>query len=495
MTRRRRNRRMRLITIGDSRMTRRLVALVLYLRFCVLVCTSVFSPLAEAAPAKQRADLLVWGGTVVTMDAGRRVLEDGGVAIRGDTIVAVGPRAELEERFDAARRIDAQGKIVLPGLINGHTHAAMVLLRGIADDLALNDWLQKYIFPAEARNVTEDFVLWGTRLGVLEMLRGGITTYVDMYYFEDAVARVSKEAGMRGVLGETIIDFPAPDNKSVPQALAYTEDFLKRWKGDPLVVAAIAPHSIYTCSEKTLQDSAALARKYGAPILIHVAEASFEAELSRAKHGMSPVAYLENIGVLGPDMVAAHCIWVDGNDMRLLARREVGCVHNPASNMKLASGVMPVVDLLAAGVRLGLGTDGAASNNDLDEIADMRLAGLLQKSARGDPRALPAQQVVEMATIGGARALHLEKEIGSLEAGKKADLILISVAQAHATPLYNVYSQLVYALQASDVETVVIAGRPVMENRRMLTLNEDEILAKARAYAKKIEASLAPPAK
>ncbi len=445
-------------------------------------------------PPKERVDLLVAGGTVVTMDAGRRVIEDGAVALRGDTIVAVGPRADLEARFDASRRIDARGKLVLPGLINGHTHAAMSLFRGLADDLALDDWLKKYIFPAEARNVTEDFVIWGTRLGVLEMLRGGITTYADMYYFEDAVARVTKEAGMRGVLGETIIDFPAPDNKTVAQAFAYTEDFLKHWRGDPLIVAAVAPHSIYTCSEKTLQDSAALARRHGAPILIHVAEAPFEAELSRAKHGRSTVAYLEDIGVLGPDIVAAHCIWVDGNDIALLARREAGCVHNPASNMKIASGVMPVVDMQAAGVRVGLGTDGAASNNNLDLIADMGLAAKLQKLSRGDPRALPAQQVVAMATIDGARALHREKEIGSLEAGKKADLILLRTGAPHATPLYNVYSQLVYAMKASDVETVIIAGRVVMEDRRMVTLNEDEILAKAREYAKKIEASLQTPA-
>jgi len=457
----------------------------------LILCGLLFAGAARAQ--RERADLLITGGTVVTMDASRRVVEDGAVAVRGDIIIAVGTRAELEARFDAARHVDASGKLVLPGLINGHAHAAMSLFRGLADDLALNDWLEKYIFPAEARNVTEDFVTWGTRLGVLEMLRGGITTYVDMYYFEDAVARATKEAGMRGVLGETIIDFPVPDNKTVAQALAYTEEFLKRWKGDALIVAAIAPHSIYTCSEKTLQDSAALARRYGAPIVIHVAEARFEAELSRAKHGRSPVGYLEDIGVLGPDVVAAHCVWVDASDISLLAQREVGCVHNPASNMKLASGVMPVVDLLAAGARVGLGTDGAASNNNLDEIADMGLAAKLQKLARGDPRALPAEQVVEMATIGGARALHMEKEIGSLEPGKKADLILLRTGAPHATPLYNVYSQLVYAMKASDVDTVIIGGRTVMEGRRMLTLDEPAILAKAQEYGKKVQASLAPP--
>ncbi|HEV2224477.1 MAG TPA: amidohydrolase [Candidatus Acidoferrales bacterium] len=448
-----------------------------------------------AAQSKTHVDLIVTGGSVVAMDAARHVYDDGAVAIRGDSIVAVSTRNDIASRYDAARTIDAHDEIVMPGLINGHQHAAMSLFRGLADDLALNDWLQKYIFPAEARNVTPDFVTWGTRLGVLEMLRGGTTTYADMYYFEDEVARATKEAGMRGVLGETIIDFPAPDNKSVPQALAYTENYIKHWQGDPLITPAIAPHSIYTCSTKTLQQAAALARKYHAPILIHLAEAPFEGEQSRAKYGLSPAAYLENIGVLGPDITAAHCVWVDAGDMKLLASHDVGCVHNPSSNMKLASGTSPVVDLIAAGVPVGLGTDGAASNNDLDMFEEMDFAAKLQKLARMDPRALPAEQVVAMATIDGARALHMEKQIGSLEAGKKADVILIRTDTPHATPMYNVYSQLVYALKASDVDAVIIGGKIVMQHRRMLTLDEPQILAKAREYAKKVEASLAAPAK
>lgn len=441
-------------------------------------------------PAKEHADLVVSGGTVITMDADRRVIQDGAVIIRSGRIVAVGPQQDIAQRFDAVRKIDAGGELVLPGLINGHAHAAMSLFRGLADDLSLDDWLKKYIFPVEARNVTEDFVTWGTRLGVLEMLRGGITTYADMYYFEDAVARVTKEAGMRGVLGETILDFPAPDNKSLAEAFHSTQVYLDHWKGDPLVVAAVAPHSIYTCSEKTLQDSAALARRNNAPILIHIAEAPFELEQSRAKHGLSPVGYLERIGLLGPDVVGAHCIWVDAADMATLAHFGTGCIYNPSSNMKTASGVMPAVEMLSAGVRLGLATDGAASNNNLDLFEEMDLAAKLQKIARRDPRALPAEQVVELATIGGARALHLEKEIGSLEAGKKADLIVVRTDLPHATPMYNVYSHLVYALKSSDVRTVIIDGKVVMEDRRMLTLDESEILAQAREYQKRIEASL-----
>ncbi|MGB0036544.1 MAG: amidohydrolase, partial [Candidatus Acidiferrales bacterium] len=462
----------------------------------VFICGRIVVFPVLSAVAKEKVDLLVTGGTVITMDAQRLVIEDGAVAIRGDAIVAVGPRPEIEAQYEAAKSIDARGALVMPGLINGHAHAAMSLFRGLADDLTLNDWLQKYIFPAEARNVTEDFVVWGTRLGVLEMLRGGITTYADMYYFEDAVARVTKEAGMRGVLGETILDFPAPDNKTLAAAFAYTQDYINRWKGDSLIVAAVAPHSIYTCSEKTLQDSAALARRNGAPILIHIAEAPFELELSRAKHGLSPVGYLERIGLLGPDVVGAHCIFVDSGDISVLAHFDVGCIHNPSSNMKTASGVMPVIEMLAAGEPVGLATDGAASNNDLDMFEEMDLAAKLQKISRRDPRALPAEQVVEMATIGGAKALHLDKQIGSLEAGKKADLILVDTGAAHATPMYNVYSSIVYSLKATDVRTVVIAGKVVMEDRRMLTLDEREIFAKAREYKKKIEASLAgAPAK
>lgn len=457
----------------------------------VLLC---LLSLAPSTLAQEKVDLLITGGTVITMDAQRRVLDDGAVAVRADSIIAVGPRSELETKYAAAKVINAHGAIVMPGLINGHTHAAMSLFRGIAEDLSLDDWLHAYIFPAEARNVTEDFTAWGTRLAILEMLRGGTTTYADMYYFEDAVARVTKEAGMRGVLGETVIDFPAPDNKSLPEAFAYTQKFLDHWKGDPLIVAAVAPHSMYTCSEKTLQDAAALARRNSAPILIHIAEAPFELEQSRNKYGLTPVAYLSRAGVLGPDVVGAHCILVDHADITTLVHFNVGCIYNPSSNMKTAAGVMPVVEMLAAGEAIGLATDGAASNNNLDMFEEMDLAAKLQKLTRMDSRALPAEQVVALATITGARALHLDKQIGSLEPGKKADLILVDTSAPHATPMYNVYSQLVYALKASDVRTVIIGGKIVMENRQMLTLNEPEILAKAREYQKQIAASLAKPA-
>src|SRR5678815_4222952 len=440
-----------------------------------------------ASQTKGKADLLVTGGTVVTMDGSRAILEDGALAVKGDTIIAVGPRSELEARYSAAQTLDAKGKLVLPGFINGHTHVPMTLFRGLHDDVTLNDWLYKYIFPAEAKNVNEEFVRWGTRLAAAEQIRGGVTTFADMYYFEDAVAQETKAAGMRGVLGETFIDFPAPDNKSETEMLAYTEKFLKKWQGDPLIHAAVAPHSIYTCSQKTLQDSAALARKYHAPILIHTSEMKKEWEDSMKNNGMSPVQYLDKIGLLGPDVVSAHCIFVDAADEKTLAQKQVGCVHNPSSNMMIASGVSPVADMRAAGVAVGLGTDGpAGSNNDLDLMEEIDLAAKLAKVTKHDPLALNAKAVVEMATIDGARALHMDKEIGSIEAGKKADLILIGLDEPNAVPMYDVYAQITYALKGNDVETVVIGGRAVMRDHKLLTVNEQKAVAKAREYQKSI---------
>jgi 5-methylthioadenosine/S-adenosylhomocysteine deaminase len=405
--------------------------------------------------------------------------------------VAIGPSKEILAKYDAPQKIDANGKLIMPGLINGHTHIPMVLMRGLIDDVALDDWLRKYIFPAEARNVTEDYVRWGSRLALAEMIRSGTTAFADMYYFEDAEAEETKAAGLRGFLGETWIDFPAPDNKSEAEMTAYTEKFLKKWQGDPLIHAAVAPHSIYTCSEKTLKDAAALARKYQAPILIHVAEMRKEYVDSLAKNGTTPVQYLERIEFLGPDVLAAHCIWLDFSDMKILAERQVGCVHNPSSNMMLASGVAPVVDERAAGMRVGLGTDGpSGSNNDLDMMEEMDLASKLQKTSRVDPRALGAKGALEMATIEGARALHMEKEIGSLETGKKADFVILNLDVPNAVPMYDVYSQIVYALKASEVETVVVGGKTLLKNGKLLTVDEAKAMAKAKEYAKQVQASL-----
>jgi 5-methylthioadenosine/S-adenosylhomocysteine deaminase len=459
-----------------------------YLLFFMLY---FFSTILSAQTNKQHADTIISGGIVVAMDAPHHIYNDGAVAVRGDTIVAVGPRAEIEAKYESAQTIDAKDTMVLPGFINGHTHVPMTLFRGLHDDVTLADWLYKYIFPAEKKNVNEDFVRWGTRLAAAEQIRAGVTTFADMYYFEDAVAEETKAAGMRGVLGETLIDFPAPDNKSEVAMLDYTEKFLKKWQGDPLIHAAAAPHSIYTCSQKTLQDASTLARKYHAPILIHVAEMKKEWEDSEKQNGMSPVQYLDKIGVLGPDVVAAHCIFVDEADRKILIQHNVGCVHNPSSNMMIASGVSPVPEMRAAGIAVGLGTDGpAGSNNDLDLMEEIDLAAKLAKITKMNPLALNAQAVVEMATIDGARALHMEKEIGSLEVGKKADLILISLDAPNAVPMYDVYAQIAYSLKANDVETVMIGGRLVMRDHKLLTVDEAAAITKARAYQKTVAASL-----
>jgi 5-methylthioadenosine/S-adenosylhomocysteine deaminase len=458
----------------------RLRSLVLFVLLPVPLCAQ-----------KQPADLIIAGGTVVSMDAKRSIQDDAAIAIKGDTIVAIGRREQIAAHYQSAQTLDATGKLILPGFINGHTHVPMTLFRGLHDDVTLNDWLYKYIFPAEAKNVNEDFVRWGTRLAAAEQIRSGVTTFADMYYFEDAVAEETNAAGMRGVLGETWIDFPAPDNKSEAEMLAYTEKFLRKWQGDPLIHAAPAPHSIYTCSQKTLQDSAALVRKYKAPILIHVAEMKKEWDDSRTKNGMSPVQYLDKLGVLGPEVVAAHCIFVDEADRKTLAARGVGCVHNPSSNMMIASGVSPVPEMLAAGVAVGLGTDGpAGSNNDLDVMEEIDLAAKLAKVTKNNPLALNARAVVEMATVQGARALHLESEIGSLEAGKKADIVVIDLNAPNAVPVYDIYSQIAYSLKASDVNTVVIGGRVVMRERKLLTVDEQAAVAKAREYGKSVAASL-----
>jgi 5-methylthioadenosine/S-adenosylhomocysteine deaminase len=460
-------------------------------RILILIAAVVKLVSIAMAQEKQSVDLIVSGGIVVTMDSARAIYQDGSIAVRGDSIVAVGPRAEIEGQYQSPQVIDARGHLVLPGFINGHTHVPMTLFRGLHDDVTLNDWLYKYIFPAEAKNVNEEFVRWGTRLAAAEQIRAGVTTFADMYYFEDAIAEETKAAGMRGVLGETFIDFPAPDNKSEAEMLAYTERFLKRWQGDALIHAAPAPHSIYTCSKKTLQDAAALARKYHARILIHVAEMKKEWEDSEKTNGMSPVQYLDKIGVLGPDIVAAHCIFVDEADRKLLAQRGVGCVHNPSSNMMIASGVSPVPEMRAAGVAVGLGTDGpAGSNNDLDLMEEIDLAAKLAKISKMDPLALNAKSVVEMATIDGARALHMEKEIGSLETGKKADLVLISLNEPNAVPMYEIYAQIAYSLKGSDVETVIIGGKVVMQSHLLLTVDERTVLEKAREYGKSVKSSL-----
>jgi len=443
------------------------------------------------AQSPTRVDAIWSARWVVTMDAQRRVIENGAVAVAGDHIVDVGSRSEIDRRYTAQQRLDRPDAILAPGLINTHTHAGMSLFRGVADDMNLQDWLQKFIFPAEAKNVDREFVRWGTRLAVLEMALSGTTTFTDMYYFEDTVAEITKQAGLRGMLGETVIGFPAPDYKTPQASLAATEQFFKQYANDPLIVPAVAPHAIYTVPNDVLQAARALANRYQKPLVIHLGETKTENDEALAKRKMTPTAALESLGVLTGWTVAAHGVWLNDADMAILKRRDTGLAHNPSSNMKLASGIAPVGKILGLGIAMGLGTDGVAgSNNDHNMMEEMDLAAKLQKVSTGDPRALPATQAFEMATITGARALHMDKLIGSLEKNKRADMITISLSGAHAVPLYNVYSQLVYALKGSDVTDVMVNGRPIVRDRRMLTLDARPIMLKAAEYQERVKKSL-----
>lgn len=463
-----------------------------FLIIAVLVsAAAVFYGRQIVASQVNTVDLLITGGAVVTMDGRGKVFENGYVAVRGQRIVDVGDAAQLKSmNYRPRQTINARGKVVLPGLINTHTHVPMVLFRGIADDLNLQDWLTKYIFPAEAKNVTREFVIAGTRLGLAEMIRGGTTTYADMYYFEDAIAEETKKIGVRALLGETVIDFPVPDNKTWTEAMSYTDKFLQRWKDDSLITPAIAPHAPYTVSTEHLNEVRTLAEKLDSPIIIHLAEAPTETEYIAKTYNSRPAEYLEKINFLSSRVLAAHVIHVNDKEIAMLKRLDVGIAHCPQSNMKLASGAAPVPAMLKAGARLGLGTDGAASNHDLSMWEEVDTAAKLHKLISGDPTVVPAEQALAMATIGGARALHMEEKIGSIETGKLADLIVVDLSAPHLVPMYNLYSHLVYAAKASDVSDTIVNGRVLMRNRKLLTINEEAVKAVARKYQKQVSQSL-----
>ena len=467
--------------------------MIRFYRNSAVVGVALIAAFGGGLPVKgaEAVDWIIRARYVVTMDSARSVIENGAVAVRGSKIAAVGTQADISGRFTARQTLDKPEALILPGLIDTHTHAPMSLFRGIADDKPLHEWLYNYIFPAEARNVDEEFVRWGTRLACLEMLQAGITTYTDMYYFEDAEAETTKAAGVRGVLGQTVIGFPAPDHKKWQDAIAYSERFFKRWQHDDLITPAIAPHAIYTTPDDALQAAHRLAVQYNKPLLIHLAETRKERDEALAQRHMTPTAALEQMGLLEGRVVAAHSIWETDADLEILRRRGIGVAHCPSSNMKLASGIARVTEMLKMGITVGLGTDGFAGSNDTaDLIGEMSLASKLQKVTRMDPTVVPAEQALAMATIGGAKVLGLDGEIGSLEAGKKADFISISLAHANAHPLYNVYSQLVFAAKPGDVEDVFINGRQIVSNRKALTLNSDEILRKAEEYRRQILLSL-----
>jgi 5-methylthioadenosine/S-adenosylhomocysteine deaminase len=426
------------------------------------------------------------------MDLDRRVLDPGAVAVRGADIVAVGTPESVRRAYPRAQVISVPGRVVMPGLVNTHSHLPMVMYRGLADDLALMDWLQNYIFPAEAKTVAPGFVRMGTRLAALELIKSGTTTITDMYYFEDQIAAEVRAAGLRGVLGQSVIQFPAPDAKTPEAGLARAKAFIAAFKNDPLITPAVAPHSAYLLDGDTLLACRDLARAEGVPLLIHVAETESEVKTIREKYQASPVGYLNKIGFWAPVTVAAHGVWVSDEDIEVLRDHHVGVSHNPESNMKLASGAAPVRKYLDAGVAVGLGTDGAASNNDLDMFEAMRQAAFLQKLVTRDPTAVPARTALEMATIGGARVLGLDSRIGSLEVGKRADLIVVGMRAARQTPMYDPISHLVYVTRGDDVESVMVNGRFLLRDRRVLTLDEAAVLREARRSAAAVRAAVRP---
>lgn len=443
---------------------------------------------AAGAQATTAVDLLITNGTVVTMNRARDVIENGVVAARGSQIVAVGPAATAGS-FTAARTIDARGGLVTPGFVNTHTHASMTVFRGLGDDVP--DRLRALIFPLEKALIDRELVYWGGLHGMVEMLEGGVTTFADMYYFEDEVARAAETVGMRGVLGETIVDFPAPDAPQPYGGLAYARAFVAKFKGHPLVTPAFAPHAPYSLDEARLKQVYAEADAAGVPMLMHVAEMADEVDTFRKTRNQTPVEYLEAIGVLGPRVVAAHCIFVTESDIAILRRRDVGVAHAMVANIKSAKGVAPALSMFQQGVRVGLGTDGPMSGNTLDIIGQLGYVAKVHKLDRKNRNVMPAKDVVEMATIGGARALHMDDRIGSLEAGKLADLVVIDTDRPAMVPLYDVYSALVYAATPGDVRTTIVHGKVVVDERRVVSVDGVAVRAKMREIGRRVTARVA----
>jgi 5-methylthioadenosine/S-adenosylhomocysteine deaminase len=431
----------------------------------------------------ESVDLLITDGLVLTLNANDDRFQPGIVAIRGSELVAVGPADAIQNRYRAAKTLTVPNCVVMPGLVNSHTHAAMTLFRGLADDLPLMEWLQTHIFPAEEK-LNPDWVYWGSLLACAEMVLSGTTTFCDMYLFEDKVAEAAKYAGVRALVGEVLYDFPSPHYGNIDNGLRFTEDLIQHWRGDPLVRIAVEPHAVYTCSPQLLRQCHEMASSHEVPLIIHLSENHAEVEEVMKRYGVRPVEHLERLGMLSAGLIADHCVALDHDDIALLTARNVHVVHNPESNMKLASGVAPVPRLLAGGVNVALGTDGCASNNNLDMMGEMDCCAKLHKAASLDPTVLPAHQVLTMATINGASALGWGERLGRLAPGMLADCIVVDFDKPHLTPCYEPVSHLVYAARGADVRHSIIHGRLVMEDRQLLTLDIEEIMAHVRDIAK-----------
>ncbi len=452
-------------------------------------------PVSKQGAEMTQVDTLLVNALVLTMDRDFTQYSPGAVAVKEDRIVAVGKEDELKKEFSAQETVDCNGKVLMPGLINAHTHAPMTLLRGLADDLRLDVWLMGYMMPVEREFVTPEFVRLGTLLACAEQIRSGVTTFNDMYYYEEDVAKAAADVGMRAVCGQTVMKFPAPDAASYDDSLQMARDFIQRWKDHPLIVPAVSPHAPYTCTAEILRATAELAKEFDVPLHTHLAETAFEVENMRNEHGMPVIPYVKKQGLFEAKVIAAHCVHIDSGEMRTLLHAGAGVSHNPSSNLKLASGFAPVVKMLETGLNVGIGTDGPASNNDLDMFEEVRLAAFVAKAVTNDPTSLPAPWALLMATRLGAQALHIGGLTGSVEAGKRADLILVHISPLHNAPSFkrapdNAYAQIVYAGKSTDVSDVMVNGRWLMRNHQLLTLKEDELLAQAADIAKKIDAFL-----
>jgi 5-methylthioadenosine/S-adenosylhomocysteine deaminase len=443
----------------------------------------------------QIADLILTNAHVLTMDEKLTQYSPGAVAVRADCILAVGPEADILQEYSAAETFDCGGKVLMPGLVNAHTHVPMTLLRGLADDLRLDVWLMGYMMPVEREFVSPEFVRLGTLLACAEQIRSGVTTFNDMYYFEDAVAQAAADAGVRAVCGQTVMKFPAPDAPSYEDSFTLAREFIKKWKDHPLIVPAVAPHAVYTTTPEILRETAELAREFDVPLHVHISETALEVDNIRKEHGMPVMPYVKKQGLFEAKVIAAHCVHIDAGEIRTLKNHGAGVSHNPSSNLKLASGFAPVQKMLEAGLNVGIGTDGPASNNDLDMFEEVRLASFVAKAFSNDPTVVPAQTALTMATRMGAQALHLGEITGSLEVGKRADLIVVDLSPAHNSPKFrrdpnNAYAQLVYAAKSTDVTDVMVNGQWLMRARQLLTLDEAALLAEAQEIAHKIDAFL-----
>lgn len=443
----------------------------------------------------KQADWVLKNATVLTMDEDYNIFDPGAVVITKDEIVAIGNEAEITQAYQADQVMDCGGKILMPGLINAHTHVPMTLLRGLADDLRLDVWLMGYMMPVEREFVAPDFVRLGTKLACAESIRSGVTTFVDMYYFEHDIAEATAEAGLRAICSQTVLKFPAPDATYFEESLEAAETFIKTWKDHPLIIPSIGPHAPYTCTDEIFRACTEIALKYDVPLHIHIAETAGEVENIRKEFGMPVVPYVKKRGIFDAKVIAAHCVHIDEGEMRSIKQAGAGIAHNPSSNLKLASGFANVTRMLELNVNVGIGTDGPASNNDLDMIEEIRLASMVAKCVSGDPTALPARQSLSMATSLGAKAIHIDHLVGSLVPGKKADLIILGIDELHNSPNFKrdpegIYAQIIYAAKSTDISDVMVNGQWLMRDRDLLTLNERQLIKEAQAYAKKIDSFL-----